>query len=91
MLDDSDVLALLGLKSIEGRNGVIDTRISQRKMYVCENPQDIEIHIRPGARNVHAIQLEQAPSGHLLMPCTAYSKLQPRKKQVTFNTFDPDG
>ena len=74
MLDDSDVPALLGLKSIERKNGVIDTRVDQRKMYICDNPQDIEIRIRPGARNVHVVQLEQSPSGHLLMPCTTYAK-----------------
>eukprot|EP00975_Prorocentrum_lima_P033838 7103827-Prorocentrum_lima.AAC.1 len=33
-----------------------------------ENPDDITINVRASVRNVHVIQLAQAPSGHLFIP-----------------------
>eukprot|EP00975_Prorocentrum_lima_P041368 8691452-Prorocentrum_lima.AAC.1 len=84
MLEDSEVPALLGLRTVEGNHGVIDTRVGEQNMYMCENPKDIIISIREGAQNGHIIQLEKAPSGHLLTPCTAYAQLPHHKKQVTF-------
>eukprot|EP00975_Prorocentrum_lima_P052998 11111034-Prorocentrum_lima.AAC.1 len=58
MLENSEVLALLGLRTIEGKNGIVDTRAGERKMYTCENPKGIVISIREGAQNAHAIQLD---------------------------------
>eukprot|EP00975_Prorocentrum_lima_P016414 3478681-Prorocentrum_lima.AAC.1 len=52
-------------------------------MYICDNPDDIMITIRQGARCVHVLQLVQAPSGHLLLPCTEYAKYV-NQKQVRF-------
>eukprot|EP00975_Prorocentrum_lima_P002252 491203-Prorocentrum_lima.AAC.1 len=50
-------------------------------MYICTDPEDIEITIRPGATNVHVLQLVPAPSGHLLLPCTEYQRCFVKKKQ----------
>eukprot|EP00975_Prorocentrum_lima_P034289 7206443-Prorocentrum_lima.AAC.1 len=60
--DNSEVPALLGLRTIEKLHGIIDTRIGQRKLYICDNPDDITITVRPSARDVHVLQLVQAPS-----------------------------
>eukprot|EP00975_Prorocentrum_lima_P066993 12912353-Prorocentrum_lima.AAC.1 len=53
-------------------------------MYICDNPEDITITDRPGARCVHVLQLVQAPSGHLLLPCAEYSKFMKHKQVVDF-------
>eukprot|EP00975_Prorocentrum_lima_P001873 407012-Prorocentrum_lima.AAC.1 len=50
----------------------------------CDNPDDIMITVRPGAQCVHVLQLVQAPSGHLLLPCTDYAKMVKHKKIVDF-------
>eukprot|EP00975_Prorocentrum_lima_P057379 12035926-Prorocentrum_lima.AAC.1 len=54
-------------------------------MYVCDNPNDILVTIRPGARCVHVLQLVQAPSGHLLLPCTEYENYLEKKKPLRFH------
>eukprot|EP00975_Prorocentrum_lima_P005700 1232962-Prorocentrum_lima.AAC.1 len=33
------------------------TRTKERKMYICNNPNDIMLTIRPGAKSVHVLQL----------------------------------
>eukprot|EP00975_Prorocentrum_lima_P009765 2079891-Prorocentrum_lima.AAC.1 len=53
-------------------------------MHACEDPEDNEIRVRPGARKADVIHLDRAPSGHLLVPCTADSKLPHHKKHVMF-------
>eukprot|EP00975_Prorocentrum_lima_P026906 5660569-Prorocentrum_lima.AAC.1 len=62
VIEDSDVPALLGLRTIEALHGIVDTRTTERKMYVCADPSDLEVKIRPGAGSVHVLQLVQAPS-----------------------------
>eukprot|EP00975_Prorocentrum_lima_P004412 956602-Prorocentrum_lima.AAC.1 len=57
VLDNSDVPALLGLRTIEALHGIMDTRVNRRNMYICDNPEDILITVRPGARCVHVQQL----------------------------------
>eukprot|EP00975_Prorocentrum_lima_P067893 12917604-Prorocentrum_lima.AAC.1 len=54
-------------------------------MYVCADPNDLVIEIRPGAGRVHVLQLVQAPSGHLLLPCTEYDNYLAKKKHVRFH------
>ena len=65
---DSYLPALLGLKTLEAREGVLDTRVKERKLYMGP----VQIVPLPG-RIVH--HLEKAPSGHLILPCDAFAKL----------------
>eukprot|EP00975_Prorocentrum_lima_P030961 6499786-Prorocentrum_lima.AAC.1 len=50
-------------------------------MYICTDPKDLEVNIRPGATSVHVLPLVQAPSGHLLLPCTEYRNYLVTMKQ----------
>eukprot|EP00975_Prorocentrum_lima_P062076 12883626-Prorocentrum_lima.AAC.1 len=54
MLYNLEVPALLGLGTIEGKNGIIDTRAGQC-MYVCDNPAGIEIRVCLGAVSARKI------------------------------------
>eukprot|EP00975_Prorocentrum_lima_P035808 7529066-Prorocentrum_lima.AAC.1 len=54
-------------------------------MYVCADPSDLEIKIRPGAGGVHVLQIVQAPLGHLLLPCTEYDNYLTKKKHARFH------
>ena len=66
----SDLPALLGLRSLMQHNAVIDCRT--RRLYLC-GPGDVEITPPPGSE---VLQLEQAPSGHLVLPISAYHELE---------------
>eukprot|EP00975_Prorocentrum_lima_P032373 6795486-Prorocentrum_lima.AAC.1 len=59
---------------IEKLHDIIDARIGRRKLYIYDNLDDLTITVRLGARDVHILQLVQAPSGRLLLPCTDYAK-----------------
>eukprot|EP00975_Prorocentrum_lima_P047182 9865462-Prorocentrum_lima.AAC.1 len=52
MLEDGEVPALLGVRTIEGKNRVIDKSACEQNMYMRENPKDIIFSIREG-RNMH--------------------------------------
>eukprot|EP00975_Prorocentrum_lima_P028029 5891625-Prorocentrum_lima.AAC.1 len=55
VLDNSDIPALLGLRTIEALHGIIDTWTNQRNMYMCDNRDHIMIAVRPGARCAHVL------------------------------------
>eukprot|EP00975_Prorocentrum_lima_P044427 9311928-Prorocentrum_lima.AAC.1 len=82
MLENREVSALLSLRTIDCKSGIIDTRAGERKMHMRENPKDIVISIREGAHHAPVMQLEKAHFGHLLIPLTQTNATY--KKQVTF-------
>jgi hypothetical protein len=69
----SNLPGLLGLKSMEEHRAVIDIT---RKMLIFPGPGDVEIKLPPGSIE---IQLEKAPSGHLVIPVDSYGNLAKRK------------
>eukprot|EP00975_Prorocentrum_lima_P057916 12151846-Prorocentrum_lima.AAC.1 len=50
VLENSEVPALLGLRTIERLHGAIDTGTGQSKLYVCAHPDDTVIIVCPEAR-----------------------------------------
>ena len=66
----SGLPALLGLRSLMEHGAVIDCR--NRKLYLC-GPGDCVITPPPGTETV---QMEQAPSGHLVIPISEYEAYQ---------------
>ena len=58
----SDLPALLGLRTLMNHGAVIDCR--NKKLYLC-GPGDAEIQPPPGTM---VCSLEQSPSGHLILP-----------------------
>ena len=71
--EGSELPALLGLRSMQASNGVVETGVRQRRL-TYPGPGGYEITWAPGA--VH-FDLESAPSGHLLIPVDNYDKLAP--------------
>ena len=66
VVQDSFIPALLGLKSLEDKESVLDMRVSERKLYCGP----VQIVPQPGCV-VH--QLVPAASGHLLLPCDNFN------------------
>ena len=81
VLPESKVPALLGTKSMQKKNVILDLRDGHLKMWTAINIDDLEIRPRTGAIGVNCLQLEQATSGHLLLPCTAYEKIVPKPSE----------
>ena len=90
---DSDLPALLGLKTLMNHGAIIDCR--NKKMFFC-GPGDAKIELPPGSM---AISLEQAPSGHLILPISEYdqykahlarqSPTQPQQPTMTLPVSTP--
>ena len=55
----------------------------EKKLLICPGPGGIEMNYSPGTR---VYKLQEAPSGHLLLPVTAYSRLRRDKN----GDYDPD-
>eukprot|EP00974_Lingulodinium_polyedra_P060530 5835685-Lingulodinium_polyedra.AAC.1 len=53
------------------KRAVID--IVNRKLYLC-GPGDIKVELPPGSQT---FQLEQSPSGHLLLPVSDFHTIKP--------------
>ena len=66
VVQDSCIPALLGLRSLEDNESVLDMRVSERKLYCGP----VDIVPREGCV-VH--QLETTASGHLLLPCDNFN------------------
>ena len=62
IVDSSEISALLGLKSLEHGNAVLDVRPGRQALYFSA---DIQIHMTP---NTTKHILHKAPSGHLVLP-----------------------
>jgi len=66
VVQDSYIPGLLGLRSLEEKESVLDLRVSERKLYCGP----VKIVPLPGCV-VH--QLEPAASGHLILPCDNFN------------------
>ena len=66
VVPDSDIPALLGLKSVEKHDGVVDARVTERKLYMGS-----DVQVVPGPRTT-VLQLYPAMSGHLMLPISHY-------------------
>ena len=66
IVPESQLPALWGLDSMERLDGIVDTRTSQRKMYL--GPDTV---ITPG-KNTKILQMYPAESGHLMIPITHF-------------------
>jgi len=66
IVPESPLPALWGLDSMERLHDVVDTRSSERKMYLGSDTV-----ITPG-RNTKILQMYPAESGHLMIPITHY-------------------
>ena len=74
----SDVPALLGLNSMTASNGILDLRPGKMHLYACEDPDAIEIRIKPGKEHLVArLKMSMARSGHLMLPCSQFRKPTP--------------
>jgi len=69
--------ALLGLKSLEAKNAVLDMRPNQRKLYIGDSNH---VRITPMS-DCTVLQLLKSESGHLMLPVSCYDKV--KKKEVS--------
>ena len=69
-----DLPLILGLKSIEEKEGVIQTRKGW-KMISFPGPGGYEIKWSPGTQH---IELMSAPSGHMLIPLGDFTRVAPQ-------------
>ena len=67
VISDSQVPALLGLRSLKAKRSVID--VFQRKL-MCVGPGGYQLVLSPGSV---VYDLEEAPSGHLLLPVSEWN------------------
>ena len=81
VIPESAVPGLLGLKSMKNRRTIIDT--VNNRMYFCgEGP--VEIRPPPGT---DVYTLEQAPSGHLMLPISEFESL--KRYKATRDRLEP--
>jgi hypothetical protein len=83
IIPDSDVPGLLGLASLTEKSAILNC---QSRQLLLPGPGGVEIKMSPGSRTV---QLEVAPSGHLLMPVTEFRRNRVNKR-VSFVTAEPE-
>ena len=73
---DSGLPGLLGLQSLRTARSIIDTETNKLYMLGPGN-YDLMSALPPGTS---VIQLEEAPSGHLMMPCDQYNQFDIEQK-----------
>ena len=80
IIPDSDVPGLLGLTSLAEKSAVLDCK---GKQLIFPGPGGINMQLSPGSI---VIQLENAPSGHLLIPVSEFKNpsAKSNQKRVTF-------
>ena len=67
MIDDNHLPALLGLKSLQSNNAILDLRTN--RLIIPNSPNDVRIEFKQERTNV--LQMQQAPGGFLMLPCGA--------------------
>ena len=68
IITDSELPALLGLESLSLNNALIDV-VNQKLIFV--GPGGYKLQLPPGSTSYN---LEKAPSGHLLLPCSRWEE-----------------
>ena len=72
----SRVPALLGIRSMKKNRTVID--LVNGEIHVC-GPGDVRMDLPPGTAT---FKIEEAPSGHPLLPCTEYQLQKDKLDQI---------
>ena len=77
VLPQSAVPAPLGLNSMQDSNTILDLRDNKLHMWIASDRDDLEVRVKPGReKKVSRLQMQKAPSGHLLLNCTDYPQSQ---------------
>eukprot|EP00972_Heterocapsa_arctica_P036862 5427632-Heterocapsa_arctica.AAC.1 len=71
VIEDSDVPALLGMKSMKAKRIIVDVGA---KLIHFPGPGPVQIILPPGSKTY---QLEETPTGHLLLPFAELIKHSP--------------
>ena len=74
----ADLPALLGLRSMSSHSGVLEMA-EGKEMLTFPGPGGYKIEWSPGTTH---FKLEKAPSGHLVMPCDTFDRVQPTRGGV---------
>ena len=92
VIEGADLPPLLGIRSLKDNRVVLD--LVRNQMIVC-GPGDCKIEPPPGSETY---QLETTPSGHIVLPISAYEKHRAQKKPKNTITalhaepeVDPEG
>jgi len=78
VIADSDLPALLALDPMHQRRVMLD--LINFKYYEV-GPGGVKLTLSPGSR---ILDMHRAPTGHLLLPITAWNRVKPLEKQVTY-------
>jgi hypothetical protein len=84
IIPDSDVPALFGLSSLQSKHAIIDCATEK---LIFPGPGGVQMRLSPGSV---VIQLEKSESGHLLLPCSEFSKVPSHEKHVSFNVIESE-
>jgi hypothetical protein len=76
MIPDSHLPALLGLEVLEEHGVLIDLR---HQRVIIPGPNGYQMMLSPGSISM---KLKKAVSGHLLLPCSAWSMIKANSEQV---------
>jgi hypothetical protein len=85
-VDNSNLPLLLGLLALIKNRCILDFTQEPMKLYMC-GPGGAKIELAPGSRT---FPLEQAPSGHLVLPCSDFEAAAKSKKDGR-PSLDADG
>ena len=66
VIQNSDLPALLGLKSLQEKNAVLDVR--NNRLLLSKSPNAVKVYYQED--QVKVIDLVQAPGGYLMIPCS---------------------
>ena len=69
-IDDNNCPGLLGMRALSSTGSILDLRPGKLCIY-SGNTEDVEIPCRKG---ITKMTLEQAPSGHIMIPCGQFEK-----------------
>ena len=67
MIEDSNLPALFGLKSLQSNNAILDLRTN--RLIIPNSPSDVRIGFKK--ENTNVLRMKQAPGGFLMLPCGA--------------------
>ena len=80
VIENSQLPALLGLKTLIDQRAILDFTDANNLTLSFGGPGKTTIDYAPGT---DVFQLEQAPTGHLMLPCALHTKRLEPKKVVT--------
>ena len=78
-IPDSDVPALMGLETIDNHRALLDVH---SKRLILVGPGGYKLQLSPGSR---VYNLEQANTGHLMLPCSNFEAVARSGQTVSFN------